>query len=96
MPDINEFLKKKSSKGGTKKSDWDISSIVSGPKLEPSRPQRRPGRGENSPILPEQPKETVEPVLTLASKEAETPKSTLSQTEQKLDSGLLTRDQKVT
>ena len=50
MPDINEYLKKKSPKNGSKKTDWDISSIISNPKVTPTRPQRRPGRGEDAPV----------------------------------------------
>ncbi len=53
MPDINEFLKTKSPKrgGSTKKSDWDMSSIVSAPMVTPTMPQRRPGRGDDAPTL---------------------------------------------
>jgi hypothetical protein len=62
MPDINEYLKKKSPKDSptSKKSDWDISSIISSPKITPTRPQRRPGRGEDSPLL-----SSIEPIQAL-------------------------------
>ena len=61
MPTINDYIKKKSPKGRTTKNEWDISSIISGPKIAPTRPQRRPGRGEDAPTLPTVPSDGNSP-----------------------------------